>query len=627
MAILSIGSVSKSFGENTLFQNVSFSLEAKDKVGFIGSNGAGKTTLFKILTGSETPDSGTVSKSQQLSIGYMEQYALKNSETTLFDEVLKCFSYLAEIEAEHEKVTRQISLGLDIDEYIRKQHELSEKFEALGGLTYRSRTRSMLMGLGFTDDDMLLPVASLSGGEKTRASLAKLLLSGHNLLLLDEPTNHLDMEATAFLENYLAGFDGAIIVISHDRYFLDRVTTKTFELKNRRFTVFDGSYSVYSAFSKKNEAVLKKHYENDMREIHRIEGIIKQQRQWNRERNIKTAESKQKILDRKVAELVVPESESRNVRIDFSCARQSGNDVLYVSGVSKSFEGKSLFKNVNMDIKSGECVFLLGGNGCGKTTLMNILMGREKKDSGEIRFGTKLDIGYYDQHFADLHESSTVISEIRNAYPRLTDTEIRNYLAGFLFCGDDVFKEISCLSGGERARVALLKLMLAKPNLLLLDEPTNHLDIPSREALEDALLSYDGTALIVSHDRYFINKLAEKIYKLDENGTHEYCGNYDYYLEKSLPQQPKKIKSEKTVSSYELEKKEKARRQKAERTLKKAEEDIAETEKLLEELKIKLQNTGADYVAATEISEEIAESEKELDKLYGIWEEASAELE
>ena len=309
MAILSIGSVSKSFGENTLFQNVSFSLEAKDKVGFIGSNGAGKTTLFKILTGSETPDSGTVSKSQQLSIGYMEQYALKNSETTLFDEVLKCFSYLAEIEAEHEKVTRQISLGLDIDEYIRKQHELSEKFEALGGLTYRSRTRSMLMGLGFTDDDMLLPVASLSGGEKTRASLAKLLLSGHNLLLLDEPTNHLDMEATAFLENYLAGFDGAIIVISHDRYFLDRVTTKTFELKNRRFTVFDGSYSVYSAFSKKNEAVLKKHYENDMREIHRIEGIIKQQRQWNRERNIKTAESKQKILDRKVAELVVPESE------------------------------------------------------------------------------------------------------------------------------------------------------------------------------------------------------------------------------------------------------------------------------------------------------------------------------
>ena len=608
MAILSIGSVSKSFGENTLFQNVSFSLEAKDKVGFIGSNGAGKTTLFKILTGSETPDSGTVSKSQQLSIGYMEQYALKNSETTLFDEVLKCFSYLAEIEAEHEKVTRQISLGLDIDEYIRKQHELSEKFEALGGLTYRSRTRSMLMGLGFTDDDMLL-------------------LSGHNLLLLDEPTNHLDMEATAFLENYLAGFDGAIIVISHDRYFLDRVTTKTFELKNRRFTVFDGSYSVYSAFSKKNEAVLKKHYENDMREIHRIEGIIKQQRQWNRERNIKTAESKQKMLDRKVAELVVPESESRNVRIGFSCARQSGNDVLYVSGVSKSFEGQSLFKNVNMDIKSGECVFLLGGNGCGKTTLMNILMGREKKDSGEIRFGTKLDIGYYDQHFADLHESNTVISEIRNAYPRLTDTEIRNYLAGFLFCGDDVFKEISCLSGGERARVALLKLMLAKPNLLLLDEPTNHLDIPSREVLEDALLSYNGTALIVSHDRYFINKLAEKIYKLDENGTHEYCGNYDYYLEKSLPQQPKKIKIEKTVSSYELEKKEKARRQKAERALKKAEEDIAETEKLLEELKIKLQNTGADYVAATEISEEIAESEKELDKLYSIWEEASAELE
>lgn len=625
MAILSVGSVSKSFGENTLFRGVSFSVNEKEKIGFIGRNGVGKTTLFKIIAGFDEADEGSVIKASSLSVGYMEQYALKNSNTTLYDEVLSAFDYIKQVEDEHNKVTRQIELGLNIPEYIEKQHELSQKFEDMGGLTYRSRTRAVLLGLGFSDSDLSLSVSSLSGGEKTRAALSKLLLSNYNLLLLDEPTNHLDMNAISYLEDYLSSYQGACIIISHDRYFLDRVTKKTFDLDNKKLTVFDGSYSVYNEYKKNSLNIMQKHYENDMKEIKRIEGIIKQQRQWNREKNIKTAESKQKMLDKKLAALEKPESASDKIYMDFKAARRSGNDCLFVSDLAKSFDGTSLFKNVSMKLYLGDMAFLLGGNGSGKSTILNIINGREDADDGEIRFGVKLDIAYYEQHFSDLREGNTVISEIRNEYPQMTDTEIRNRLAGFLFTGDDVFKEISSLSGGERARLALLKLMLKRPNMLFLDEPTNHLDIASREALEEALMSYDGTALIVSHDRYFINKLATKIYYLTGNGTKEYNGNYDYYLEKSSEKQ---IKTPvKTVSkgnlSYEQDKRERAEKRKLLKDLEKTEKEIADIEALLEEMKEELQNTGSNYIKAAELTDKIETQEQRLESLYERWEELS----
>ena len=629
MAILSVGSVSKSFGDRTLFSGVSFSVNEKEKIGFIGSNGAGKTTLFRIIAGYEDADEGTVIRASSLSVGYMEQYALKSSKTTLYDEVISVFDYIKKIDEEHKKVTRQIELGLSIPEYIEKQHLLAEKFEDMGGLTYESRTRSLLLGLGFAENDLSLPVSSLSGGEKTRAALAKLLLSDCNLLLLDEPTNHLDMDAISYLEDYLTSYKGACIIISHDRYFLDRVTQKTFDLDNKKITVFDGSYSTYKEYKISCFDVMQKHYENDMKEIRRIEGIIKQQRQWNREKNIKTAESKQKMLEKKLAAIEKPETASEKLIMDFKTSRRSGNDCLFVSDLSKSFDGKYLFKNVSLNLHLGDMAFLLGGNGSGKSTILNIINGRVQADSGEIRFGAKLDIAYYEQHFSDLSERNTVISEIRNKYPQMTDTEIRNRLAGFHFTGDDVFKEISTLSGGERARLALLKLMLGRPNMLFLDEPTNHLDIAAREALEEALLSYDGTALIVSHDRYFINKIATKIYYLSEKGTCEYNGNYDYYLEKTTEKREtvQKPAVSKGNADYEREKRDRAEKRKLIKDIEKAEAEIADVETLLAELKIELQSTGSDYVSAAEITDRISREEERLACLFEKWEELNLKIE
>ena len=629
MAILSVGSLSKSFGERTLFSGVSFSVNEKEKIGFIGSNGAGKTTLFRIIAGYEDADEGTVTRASSLRVGYMEQYALKSSKTTLYDEVISVFDYIKKIDEDHKKVTKQIELGLSIPEYIEKQHALSQQFEDMGGLTYESRTRSVLLGLGFAEDDLTLPVSSLSGGEKTRAALAKLLLSDCNLLLLDEPTNHLDMSAISYLEDYLASYKGACIIISHDRYFLDRVTRKTFDLDNKRITVFDGSYSVYKEYKKNRLDVMQKHYENDMKEIRRIEGIIKQQRQWNREKNIKTAESKQKMLDRKLAALENPENTAEKIHMDFKTLRRSGNDCLFVSDLSKFFDGKCLFKNVSLNLHLGDMAFLLGGNGSGKSTILNIINGRAQADSGEIRFGAKIDTAYYEQHFSDLGEVNTVISEIRNKYPQMTDTEIRNRLAGFCFTGDDVFKEISALSGGERARLALLKLMLGRPNMLFLDEPTNHLDIASREALEEALLSYDGTALIVSHDRYFINRIATKIYYLSEDGAQEYTGNYDYYLEKSAQKCEivQKHTAPKGNADYERDKRARAEKRKILKDIEKTETEIAYAESLLGDLKTELQSTGADYISAAELTDKIGREEEKLERLFGQWEELNLKME
>jgi len=627
MAILSAGNLSKSFGENILFENLSFSVSENDKIGFIGGNGAGKTTLFKIICGEENYDDGSLSISSQINISYMQQYPLQNSDKTVYEEALTVFSYLQEIEDEEKSVTDKIELGLNIPEYINKQHDLRVKFEDLGGLTYKSRTRSMLMGLGFSENELNLPVSALSGGEKTRVSLCKMLLSQSSLLLLDEPTNHLDMEAVAFLEDFLKSYNGAFIVISHDRYFLDTVTSKTMELENKTLRFFDAPYSKYIEFKENDWEITKKHYENDLKEIRRIEGIIEQQRRWNREKNIKTAESKQKMLDKMKAALKKPDAMQKDVNISFSADVQSGYDVLKVENLSKSFDGNMLFENVNMDIKRGDRAFIIGGNGTGKSTILNIICGRLQSDEGSFSLGTKVDIGYFDQHSSDLTGSQSLLSEIRNAHPAMTDTAIRCSLAGFLFFGDDVFKEISSLSGGERARTALLKLMLSRHNFLLLDEPTNHLDIKSREALEAALSGYDGTILAVSHDRYFINKLATKVFALSEKGTDSFDGNYDYYLEKRVNKTTKTEQPRKKNTSYEEQKAAKANLKKLERNLAKTEEAIAEHEESIALLEERLSKAEADYVAAMEISAEIEKTREELSKLYSDWEEISLSLE
>ncbi len=628
MAIISVGALSKSFGENTLFENVSFSVSNGDKIGFIGGNGAGKTTLFKIICGVEQKDTGTLSISSQIKISYMEQFPLKDSDKTVFDETLTVFSYLEEIEKQENEVTEKIALGLDIPKYINLQHDLRVKFEDLGGLTYKSRTRSMLMGLGFSENDLSLPVSALSGGEKTRVSLAKMLLSNSDLLLLDEPTNHLDMDSVAFLEDFLSGVNTSFIVISHDRYFLDKVTTKTMELENKTLKLFDAPYSQYLKFKETDREIMEKHYENDLREIKRIEGIIEQQRRWNREKNIRTAESKQKMLDKMVDSLKKPDALAKDVAISFSARVQSGFDVLKAENLSKSFDSQFLFENVSFDIKRGDKAFIIGGNGTGKSTIFNILTKNIDADSGAFTFGTKVDAGYFDQHFTNLTLSNTIISEIRNAHPRLTDTQIRCALAGFLFYGDDVFKEISTLSGGERARVALLKMMLSGHNLLLLDEPTNHLDIKSREALEEALLSYDGTVFAISHDRYFINKIATRIYALKDTGMDLFEGNFDYYLEKKSAFSPKKSDlSPKKENDYNIQKALRSQQKKLERNLKKCEEDIAFFEDELAKCEAELLTIQSDYVKGMEISSRADEIREKLSSLYEMWEELSLQME
>jgi len=627
MAILSISGLSRSFGQNTLFENVSFLIDESDKVGLIGANGAGKTTLFRLLTGEDTPDSGSLIRSGSCSIGYMEQYLRESYGKTVYEEALTAFEHLEKIEQELSKIADMIDKGLDTGEIIVRQHTLQEKYENEGGLLYKSRTRAVLLGLGFSEEDLLLSCEVLSGGQKTRLSLARLLLSDADFLLLDEPTNHLDMDAIAYLEDYLISYKGAFIVISHDRYFLDKVTLRTFELENRHLTIFEGNYSKYMSYKETDCEIRQRHYENDMKEIKRIEGIIEQQRRWNREKNIKTAESKQKMLDKKIAGLDKPESLDDKVRMTFSPARESGYDVLKLIDIKKSFDGVTLFEHTNADIKKGEKVFFIGGNGTGKTTLLKIIMQRLSYDCGEIIRGAKVDAGYYEQQSSDLCGSKTVIAEIRDSYGELSDTEIRNYLAAFLIRGDDVFKKLDNLSGGERARVALLKLMLTKPNLLILDEPTNHLDIGSREALENAIISYPATAIIVSHDRYFINKLATKIYTIGPSGTREYVGNYDYYLQKRQPElKPCIVKKEKD-NSYLREKERKSKLRKAENQLKCCEEEIEKLEALIVSLEEELSGSASDYVLAMELTEEIESKKEALDRLYNDWEVYNLSLE
>lgn len=632
MPALSVRNLTMTFIERNLFTDVSFDIENNDKVGFIGANGVGKTTLFKILNGEISPTSGNVTFEKNTRIGYMEQHACNNPRIDVYSELLSVFDYLADMENEISAVTNDIdNKNGDLNKLVERQTHLIESFENLGGLTYKSRTRSALLGLGFNESDFTMPVGSLSGGQRSKLCLAKLLLSQSNMLLLDEPTNHLDIGSVNWLEGFLRDFKGAMIIISHDRYFLDKVTNKTIELEHNRTMCYKGAYSEFIEKKKAYNESLKNKYENDIKEIKRIEGIVEQRKRWGREHNFITAASKQKEADRIKAQLVTPDSELETMHMRFEPKCESGNDVLICRGLAKSFGEKHLFKNVDIHIRKGERVFILGSNGCGKTTLFKILTGKCPQDSGEYDYGANVQVGYFDQMQQNLDLSKTAIDEVWDTFPNMTQTEVRSAMASFLFRGDEVFKPLSKMSGGERARISLLKLMLKGGNFLLLDEPTNHLDSSSREELENTLKEYGGTLLIISHDRYFINKLADRVLVMTPDGVTEYLGNYDYYLERTKSEigeskaEKAAVNKEKPQNDYFLQKQRQSEERKRKTRLSKAEAEIERLDGEIEKTQALLssEEVAADYEKLIELTNKLEQLQQEQEEQYLIWEELS----
>ena len=632
MPALSVRNLTMTFIERNLFTDVSFDIENNDKVGFIGANGVGKTTLFKILNGEISPTSGTVTFEKNTRVGYMEQHACNNPRIDVYNELLSVFDFLDDMEKEISAVTNDIdNKNGDLNELVERQTHLIESFENLGGLTYKSRTRSALLGLGFKESDFTMPVGSLSGGQRSKLCLAKLLLSQSNMLLLDEPTNHLDIGSVNWLEGFLRDFKGAMIIISHDRYFLDKVTNKTIELEHNRTMCYKGAYSEFIEKKKAYNESLKNKYENDIKEIKRIEGIVEQQKRWGREHNFITAASKQKEADRIKAQLVTPDSELETMHMHFEPKCESGNDVLICRGLAKSFGEKHLFKNVDIHIRKGERVFILGANGCGKTTLFKILTGKCPQNSGEYDYGANVQVGYFDQMQQNLDLSKTAIDEVWDAFPNMTQTEVRCAMASFLFKGEEVFKPLSKMSGGERARISLLKLMLKGGNFLLLDEPTNHLDSSSREELENTLKEYGGTLLIISHDRYFINKLADRVLVMTPEGVTEYLGNYDYYLERTKSEigenkaEKATVNKEKPQNDYFLQKQKQSEERKRKTRLNKAEAEIERLDGEIEKTQTLLssEEVVADYEKLIELTTKLEQLRQEQEEQYLIWEELS----
>lgn len=628
MAVLDVQNLTLSFGEKILFSNVSFDIKEKEKVGLIGCNGAGKTSLFKIITGEYTPDDGACFISKNSRLGYMEQHTCSENKT-VWDELVSVFDELAVIEKRLEEITVLLTKGEgNQTELIEEQDRLNTIFTRDGGLTYKSMTRSALIGLGFGEDDFAMPTAKLSGGQRSKLILAKLLLSKADFLLLDEPTNHLDIKAVEWLEGFLKDFNGACLIVSHDRYFLDKITTKTVEIENKKCRSYIGNYSEFLVKKAAEQKAIEEKYENDMKEIARLEGIIEQQRQWNREKNIKTAESKEKVVERIKAQLVVPDSKVARIRFDFTPKCVSGDDVLSVSNLKKSFGDKTIFSNTSFEVKKGERVFLLGDNGCGKTTLLKVLMKDYAPDDGTFKFGSNVLTGYFDQVQAKLDLTKTAIEEVWSSFPSMSETSVRSALAAFLFKGDEVYKNLSDCSGGERARIALLKLMLGKFNFLLLDEPTNHLDAFSREELENTLLDYSGTMLIVSHDRYFINKLSSRILELTPTGVNEYLGNYDEYIERknrtASQEVVEKKETVKKVNDYLLKKERRSQMLKMKNRLAKVEEEIEKTELEIDDINSKL--TTSDYEELMELTAKLDRKTQYRDILYTEWEELSERL-
>ena len=631
MAVITVSNLSMEFGEQLLFDNMNFEIQQGDRIGLIGVNGCGKTTLFKLLTGEYYPVSGSIIINKNSTVGYMEQHVCRNLERTAYDEVLTVFSELIKTENELEELNSVIDSGCEgLAEMVERQAFLHDEFNRLGGLTYRSRARSALIGLGFDDEHMKLPVRSLSGGQRAKIQLAKLLLCGADLLLLDEPTNHLDTSASEWLESYLTESKSSYMVISHDRYFLDKTTNRTFEIENGKMTQYNGNYTKYLPQKEERLLSLQRQYDNTIKEINRLEGIVEQQRRWNREKNIKTAESKMKAIKRLEDNLEKPGNAPSAIHFDLDIKNRSGNDVLEVKNLSLSFGEKELFRNVDMEIHRGERIFLIGPNGCGKTSLIKTLLGQYRANSGTIRFGEGVKKGYYDQIQTGMDSEKTVFEELSDRFPAMTNTEIRNTLARFLFKNDDVFKPLSALSGGERARVLLTELMLAKANFLLLDEPTNHLDISSCSELQKALSEYEGTLLIVSHDRYLINALADKIFYLTPDGIKEFEGSYEDFIEKAKPfgasrEEKSRYDRIEKQSEYKNKKEQDARRRKDKVRLNKLEAEIAASEEKLALLNEALSDpdNAADYEKLMKITEEISSAERAVELLYEEWEEIS----
>lgn len=640
--VLSCSHISKSFGTDEIIKDATFNIEDREKAAIIGINGAGKSTLLKIIVGELSADQGEVAFAKDSTYGYLAQHQNLSSDNNIYDEVLSTRQDILSMEASIRRMEEDMNnlSGNELDTLMEQYTRLTHDFDLAGGYAYRSEVTGVLKGLGFSENDFSLNVNTLSGGQKTRVALSKLLLSKPDIILLDEPTNHLDMSSISWLEGFLSDYKGSVIIVAHDRYFLDKIVSKVIEIDNGTVTTFSGNYTDYAS----KKAVLRnmqlKAYMNQQREIKHQEEVITKLKQFNREKSIKRAESREKMLD-KIQILDKPTELNDKMNIRLEPGIESGNDVLKVTGLSKAFDSNRLFNDISFEIKKGERVALIGNNGTGKTTILKILNGIIPADSGVVELGSNVYIGYYDQEHHVLDPDKTLFQEIQDAYPDLNNTKIRSTLAAFLFTGDDVFKYIRELSGGEKGRVSLAKLMLSNANLLILDEPTNHLDITSKEILENALNSYTGTVLYVSHDRYFINSTATRILELTANTLVNYIGNYDYYLEKkdiltaaaikesgSLSESDNSSVSSNTKEQWLSSKEEQARLKKLKNNLARVEEQISSIEERLKEIDEEYMNPdiGSNTGRLMELHKEKEELDDKLNNLYEQWEEISTEI-
>lgn len=641
--ILSCQNISKSFGTDEILKNVSFHIEENEKAAVVGINGAGKSTLLKIIMKQENPDEGEVTLAKDKTIGYLAQYQDVSGHHTIYEEVLDSKRDIIEMEERLRDMETQMNTlsGEALEQLLDTYHKLSHEFEQVNGYAYRSEVTGILKGLGFTEEEFDKKMSELSGGQKTRVSLGKLLVTKPDILLLDEPTNHLDIESIRWLETFLMNYKGAVLIVSHDRYFLDRVVSKVVEIFQHKGYVYQGNYSDYAKKKAAIRAAMIKQYYNQQREIRHQEEVIAKLKSFNREKSIKRAESREKLLD-KIERIEKPTEDNTDIRIVLEPNVVSGNDVLKVEELAKAFPPLQLFSGINFEVKRGERVALIGNNGTGKTTILKIINELIPPDAGTVTLGSNVHIGYYDQEHQQLHMEKTIFDEIADDYPNLNNTKVRNVLAAFLFTDDDVYKRIEDLSGGERGRVALAKLMLSDANFLILDEPTNHLDITSKEILEEALKSYTGTVFFVSHDRYFINQTATRILELTGETVVNYIGNYDYYLEKhdqmvalyvkkpeDEAQTEASVKETAQKVDWQTQKAEQARIRKIENALKRAEEKIAELEEKIASIDAECAKPEVAVNSAKlgELTKQQSEYQEELEKQYEVWEELSMELD
>ena len=634
--ILACKEIKKMFGINTILDNITFHIEQGEKAAIVGVNGAGKTTLFKILTGEISADGGEIYLKKETFVGYLAQNQQIDTDRTILEEMMTVFEKIRCEEQNLREMENKMSTlkGKELSDYIEKYAQAQQKFEHSESYGYESRIKGVLKGLGFLEEDYTLPICQLSGGQKTRVYLSKLLLSKPDILLLDEPTNHLDIASIQWLEDFLKGYQGTVLLISHDRYFLDKIVTKVVEVENKKSSVYEGNYSFYSKQKNINRQIQQKAYDVQQKEIKHQQDVIKTLRAFNREKSIKRAESREKALQR-MEKLEKPENLPTKMRLHLIPKITSGNDVLKVEELKKSFDNTTLFEKVNFDIKRGEKVAIIGVNGVGKSTLFKILLGKVRQDDGEIRIGTNVHIGYYDQEQQELDETKTIFQEIADTYPTMDNGRIRTVLAAFVFTEDDIYKTISTLSGGEKGRISLAKIMLSNANVLMLDEPTNHLDMYSKEILEDAINQYEGTVIYISHDRYFINRTAQKILELTPNGVKQYLGDYQYYLEKKQQQkiqlQESETKQQQIVTDVVSEgkadwlkqKQQQSEQRKAEAKVNKVEKEIEQTENDIAELDKMLfqEEISSDFSKAQELFEKKTKLEKHLEQLYEKWEE------